>query len=336
MTGDELQFGVVVPTEFGRDRDQATCLQEVVETAQFVDRGRFDSLWVGEHHFMDHIYFDNLQTLSHLAGLTENVLLGTSVCLVPQYNPVRLAERIANLDIMANGRFVFGGSVGYREEEFEVLGVDRSRRGRRTTEALALMDRLWREDEVTFSGEEFEFEDVSINPKPVQDGGPDVWLGGRAPAALRRAAEMADGWFVDPRISFDELTDPDEYYREQVAQADREPTARPLWREVFVAETTDAAIDRARDSLMAKYEAYLSWNDDQGAETEPDEDQFADLMTDRFLVGSAETVVEEIERYRSAYNFDHLVLRSRWPGMDAEVAMGSLRRFECEVVPHFR
>lgn len=335
MTATDLQFGVLVPTEFGRGRDPATCLEEAVELATFADRSAFDSLWVGEHHFMDHIYFDNLQFLSHLAALTENVVLGTSVCLIPQYNPVMLAERIANLDVMADGRVVFGGSVGYREKEFEVLDVDRTRRGRRTTEALELLDRLWREDEVTFQGEEFEFEDVSVNPKPVQDGGPEVWLGGRAPPALRRAADMADGWFVDPRISFDELAEPDEYYRERVAESNRNPTSRPLWREVFVAETTEAAIERVRDPLMAKYESYMDWGEDASPEMESDKDLSEELLTDRFIVGSPEAVVEEIERYQSAYHVDHLVIRSRWPGMDAETAMDSIHRFERDVIPQF-
>lgn len=83
MTATDLQFGVLVPTEFGRGRDPATCLEEAVGLATFADRSAFDSLWVGEHHFMNHIYFDNLQFLSHLAALTENIVLGTSACLIP-------------------------------------------------------------------------------------------------------------------------------------------------------------------------------------------------------------------------------------------------------------
>lgn len=190
-----------------------------------------------------------------------------------------------------------------------MLDVDRTRRGRRTTEALELLDRLWREDEVTFQGEEFE--DVSVNPKPVQDGGPEVWIGGRAQPALRRAADMADGLFVDPRISFDELAEPDEYYRERVAESNRNPTSRPLWKEFLVAGTTEAAIERVRDPLMTKYESYMDWGEDASPEMESDNDLSEELLTDRFIVGSPEGVVEEIERYQSAYHVDHLVIRSR-------------------------
>ena len=110
-----MKFGIVLPAERPKAGDPDKIRNELVEQSTMAEELGFESLWIGEHHFMDHIYFNNIETLSYLSGLTNEILLGTSVCLVPLYNPVRLAEYAANLDVLSDGRFVFGCGIGYRK-----------------------------------------------------------------------------------------------------------------------------------------------------------------------------------------------------------------------------
>lgn len=332
---DELSFGVVLLTEHPRDGSAVRRRDEVASQARLVESLGFDSLWVGEHHFTDRMYLDNFGTLSYLAAVTDSVRLGTSICLVPLHNPAMLAERTANLDVLSDGRFTFGVAAGYRETEFEVAGVDHSRRGDRLDEALDVIEALWERDGVDYEGEAFRFEDVSVNPKPVQDGGPPVWVGGTAPRPVRRAAARGDAWFVDPRVSIPKLERPANYYEERLEDHGREPDERPIWREVFVAETTAEAVETARPYLVEKYDTYLSWGAEEGVGGDSVDAAFEELASDRFLVGSPEDVVEGIERYRETFDLDHLVMRSRWPGMPVETARDSLRLFAEEVVPRF-
>jgi probable F420-dependent oxidoreductase len=332
---DGLSFGTVLLTEHPGDGSAVRHREEVAETARLVESLGYDSIWVGEHHATDHAYLENFGILSYLAAVTSTVRIGTSICLVPLHNPVFLAERTATLDVLSGGRFTFGVAAGYRESEFEVAGVDHSRRGDRLDEALDVIEALWMRDDVSYDGEEFAFEDVSVNPKPVQDGGPPVWVGGTAPRPVRRAATRGDAWFVDPRVSVPKLERPAEYYDSQLKEHGREPSERPIWREVFVAETTEEAIETARPYLTNKYDTYLSWGAEDGVGDDSVDAAFEDLATDRFLLGTPEEVVEGIERYRGEFGLDHLILRSRWSGMPAETARESLRLFAEEVMPHF-
>lgn len=323
-----LAAGIVILTQHPPDREPTECLTELRNQAALVDQLGYDTLWVGEHHFTDDIYFDNFQILSYLAAETTNVTIGTSVCLISLHNPVLLAERVANLDILADGRVIFGGGVGYRQEEFDILGIDRSQRGIRTQEALELMPALWTDDSVSYSGTVFHFEDISINPKPVQPTGPAIWIGGTAPPAVRRAATHGDAWMIDPRSPIEEIEATQTHYNDAL---DGDPHARPIWREVFVAESDEAAIDTARPYLVEKYEKYLAWGggDAMGAASI----DFEDFATDRFLVGAPATVAAGLERYQERLGIDHVLLRMQWPGMPVDHANEAITLFADDVHP---
>ena len=302
----------------------------MAETARLAGSLGFDSVRVGEHHATDRIRSENFGILSHLAAVTSSVRIGTSICLAPLHNPAFLAERTATLDVLSDGRFTFGVAAGHRESKFEVAGVDRSTRGDRLDETLDVVEALWERDDVSYEGEQFDFEGASVNPKPVQDGGPPVWVGGTPPRPVRRAATRGDAWFVDPRASIPKLERPAEYYDEQLEEHRREPSERPIWREVFVAEPAEESVETARPRLMEETDTHLPWGAEDGVGGDSVDAEFEDLAADRFLLGTPEEVVEERDRYRRESGIDHLVLR---PALSVA---GDARRDGTRVAPTAR
>jgi len=174
----------------------------------------FSSLWVGEHVvFVDEYsskypYSDDgrlgiptdvgllepFATLSFLASETDRIRLGTAVCLVPQRNPVYTAKSVSTLDWLSKGRVDFGVGIGWLREEFDALNVPFEQRATRTREYLAVIRTLWRDDLSSYEGEMYTLAPCRMFPKPVQDGGPPVYFGGETDPALRRVADLGDGW----------------------------------------------------------------------------------------------------------------------------------------------
>lgn len=140
-------------------------------------------------------YLEPLTLLSHLAGITKKIRLGTSILVIPYRNPVVTAKVLATLDVLSGGRVILGAGVGWLEEEFVALAAPPfAERGRVTDEYLRLMRECWTKDEIQFEGKYYRVRDVMFLPKPVQKGGIPVWIGGHTDAALRRAGELGDGW----------------------------------------------------------------------------------------------------------------------------------------------
>jgi len=154
-----------------------------------------DSLWVGDHVAFHVPIPDSLAVLAFLAAATERVTLGTAVYLLPLRHPVHAAKATATIDRLSGGRLVFGVGVGGEfPPEFEASGVPLRERGARTDEAIPLVRRLWREPGVVHEGRFFRFGPVTIAPGPERPSGPPIWIGGRAPAAMRRAGRLGDGY----------------------------------------------------------------------------------------------------------------------------------------------
>lgn len=155
-----------------------------------------DDLWVFDHVAIppnqaegsEGIYIDPLATLAFLAGVTERIGLGTRVLILPYRPPLPTAKWIASVQELSGGRMRVGIGVGWMEEEFRALAVDRSRRGKITDETLAAIHQCFEADEVELEGQHFLF-----RPRPTR---PPIYVGGAAPQAVHRAVKFGDGWAV--------------------------------------------------------------------------------------------------------------------------------------------
>ncbi|MBI3302869.1 MAG: LLM class F420-dependent oxidoreductase [Deltaproteobacteria bacterium] len=141
---------------------------------------------------------DPFVILGYLAAKTQKILLGTSVIIVPYRNPLHVAKAVTTVDFVSGGRFLFGVGVGWLKEEFEALGENFAERGKRTREYLQVMKALWKGEPVSFQGEFVRFPEVHAVPGPVQKPHPPIIFGGESPAALRRVADLGDGWQPGP------------------------------------------------------------------------------------------------------------------------------------------
>lgn len=140
-------------------------------------------------------HLETLTTMSFLAGATERIRFVTSVMIAPYRNPIITAKMLASLDVLSQGRVIVGLGVGWMKEEFETLSAPPfAERGKVTDEYIQAFRELWTSENPVFHGQYCEFSDIVFLPKPVQKPGIPIWIGGHSRQAIRRAAQLGDGW----------------------------------------------------------------------------------------------------------------------------------------------
>jgi probable F420-dependent oxidoreductase len=137
---------------------------------------------------------ESVTTLTYAAGISHRLRLGVAVLLIAQRNPVNLAKALSSLDVLSGGRLIVGVGLGASTHYYPAYGLTPEARVARFRENLEIMKRLWTEDKVTLQGRFSQLYDVPMEPKPAQKPHPPIWFGGHAPAALRRAVELGDGY----------------------------------------------------------------------------------------------------------------------------------------------
>ncbi|HUI26517.1 MAG TPA: LLM class F420-dependent oxidoreductase [Candidatus Kryptonia bacterium] len=185
------------------------------QVAQKAEALGFESIWVPEHLVVPvdmktpypysedgkfpggptAALHDPLLALAFVAGCTERIKLGTGVFVLPLRNPLAVAKAVASLDVLSSGRFLFGIGIGWLEEEFDAVGMPFKDRAARTREFVRMMKVLWSEETPRFAGRFVSFGKLGFNPKPAQKPYPPLIFGGETRVALKRAAEIGDGWY---------------------------------------------------------------------------------------------------------------------------------------------
>jgi probable F420-dependent oxidoreductase len=192
-----VRYGIHLP-QYGR----VAGADAVTRAARLAEELGFADVWVSDHivHPAAQTYpsphlLDPLTTLTWAAATTKRVALGTSVMVVPQHNPLWLANALASLDALSDGRVILGAGVGWSRAEFDALGYGFEDRGRRTDEILDLLRTAWRDDPASFHGDHYDFTDIRFLPKPANSSGTiPIWVGGGVEAAFRRAVTKGDGF----------------------------------------------------------------------------------------------------------------------------------------------
>jgi len=298
----------------------------------------FDSVWMEEHHAVtDHYWPSPLTVLAGYATRTSTLTLGTDIVVAAFHHPVRLAEDVAMLDVMSNGRAVLGIAIGYKPDEFALYGVDLEKRGARFEEQLAIMKALWTQDSVSFTGTYYTV-NGRIEPKPVAKPQPPLWIGGWGDITLRRAATLADNWIPGPTADLARLLAGKRRFLANRAAAGRTApvTEWPLTRDVIIADTDAQARELAEKHIMISYRKEYAggWKHpfiDASIATDLDK-----LMEDRFIIGGPDQVIPKVRKFVDEYGMNHLICRMFFPGMPHRHIMRELELLATEVMPAFR
>ena len=335
-----LGFGLITCQRYPGDaRAFEEIYQEALELASFAEELGFDSVWVSEHHFVDDGYLPSLLPLcAAIAARTSGVEIGTGLLLAPLHEPLRLAEDAAVVDLLSGGRLILGMGVGWREEEFEALGVPMSERGARMERTIELLRGAWSGELVDMPGGA----GVAVTPTPARSSGPPIWIGGFAERAIRRAGRLADG-FMATEVTPDELAQQVAWARDERERAGRDPAdlAISLHVPTFPWNGPDAW------ERVAPYARYISWkyDDMEGAKgrtgpplpAPPPSLQEEATLRDSTLLGTPEEVAERIRGFEEASGGGlHFVARLYYPGMDPALQREVLQLFAEEVAPLVR
>lgn len=168
---------------------------------------------------------DPLTTLTYVAGVTEQISLGTSVIDVFFQNPIVLSKRITTLDILSDGRVIAGLGIGWSKDEYEVSGIPYKDRGTRADEYLQILKKIWTDDVVEFKGQFYNIPASKIGPKPVQKPHPPILLGGFSPKTFSRIVNYANGWIgVAGFGPLEQLEQAINRLKESARKADKDPS----------------------------------------------------------------------------------------------------------------
>jgi probable F420-dependent oxidoreductase len=275
-----------------------------------------DSLWVGGHVAAPNGAPEAMVQLARLAALTERVRIGTSILLLPLYQPAIVAKQTADLDRVSGGRLTLGIGVGGEyEAEFRACGVPVKERGRRADESIQLIRRLWTAEEISHPGPFYPMEKVRIQPPPAQAGGPPIIVAGRKDPAMLRAARLGDGWMpylYSPRAYAESV----QRIRE-VAAEDGRDLAGFEWMLFLFTNVGDDA-DAAREEVAG----FL------GGTYSQDFRQFVDRVA---AAGTVDQVAARVQEYVDA-GVRHIIFAA---GSTSD-RLGMMRRIMTEVAPRVR
>ena len=304
---------VLAPTGYD-DTDGSAPGSDLPKVVRLLDALGFDSIWSGDHVAFAGPILDPLMQLAQAAALSDRLQIGTAVYLLPLRHPAPVAKQVATLDTISNGRVIFGVGVGGEfPVEFALCGVPVEERGARLSEGIRVLRKLWSGEAAAHDGRFYPFPEVAIQPPPAQPGGPPIWCGGRADAALRRAGRLADGW-----MSY--VVDPERYRRslETLAAAAAE-AGRTLDR-FGTSHLLFLRLDKDRESALAFASEFLSVRYAM---------DFSRAAERYCALGTAEEVADAIRAFHTA-GMRHLVVNMLAP--ESEKA-AHLQRFADEVMP---
>jgi probable F420-dependent oxidoreductase len=313
-----------MPAEFGLAVENFTpastrpSFDRILEYASTAERLGFGSLWVWDHLFLGgrrpFPFLESMSTLAALASRTSTVTLGTGVLVLPLRNPVVLAKAAATVDLISQGRLTLGVAAGWYEREFLACGVPFQERGRIFERNLEIVDRLWREPEVTGVYDDLDLRRVAMQPPPASRPRPRVLIGGYVDRVLRRVATLSDGWltyFYTP-ASFKSAWG---RIRDHAAEAGRDPDSLTNVAQVPICVSSSYEdADRRVRAFIAEYFDVPAWS-----ESSPDS----------AIRGTPEQCAEQLAEHFAA-GTRHVVL------VPCDYALDQVERIAAEVLPALR
>lgn len=331
MSRQPVKFGLLWPLRnagpWGRPLPDLydDTLAEVVAAEEL----GYDSAWVTEHHFCDDDYLPAVMPmLAAMAVRTSRIRLGPYVLLTPLHHPVRLAEDAAVVDNLSRGRLELAMGLGYREEEFAGLAIDRRTRGRAQGEATEIMLRAWSDEPLDFDGEVFSFHGIQVTPKPVQRPIP-IYLGGVHPAVLERVARLGVTGVAGRPKRADMET-----FNAQLTEHGRDPESISYLPFVFL------WVDRDHERAKRVASPFTEWvvGNYQRWFAAAGTPMFTGAVEDHCIMGNPAYCIEKLEEFLAKGEHapvSRLILQPPLLGLDHAESLRMIETFATEVAPHF-
>lgn len=315
----------------GGDMTMTDVYAATIEQAVLADDLGFDHVWFTEHHFLEDGYLPAFQPLAGaIAARTKQIRISNDIALLPLYHPIRLAEELAVLDQISNGRMEFGIGMGYVPKEFDAFGVPLRNRVSMTDEAIEILRLAWGEGPFSFKGKRYNLSNIDVHPKPVQPGGPPLWIAAMKEPGALRAARF--GTNLLPQGRREEVLDP---WRDAVNAKGEDPDDYRVGiiRSVYVTDDRERDWPKIREAERFRMGVYGSFM----AET-PDDYGWgsSDGIPQNVIVGDATQVTQEISEFINTYGITDIATSGLPPGIEPEFMAANLERLASEVIPNLR
>lgn len=292
--------------------------ETIAHVAERAEEWGLDSFWLSDHLLAPSPELDVIATLALLASRTSKIKFGPSVFLLNLRHPLVAAKSFASLDYLSNGRVVMAVGTGANLADYAACGIPTEGRGRRLDEGILVLRKVWTEPKASFHGKYFNFDNVTIEPRPQprtnnDSGTIDIWVGGRSDAALKRTARLADGYFASFQTP-EEFTRNMATIRNYAAQFGR-ANARiesGLILLVRLAASRERAMEEMRPMMAAM---------GRGAEA----------FVQRTIYGSPEDIMRRLEDY-IAIGLNKFVL---WPVAEPAAWAGQIELIGREIATHY-
>ena len=334
-----MKLGFFVTNQYMANESMDEKIRENLEQVRAAREAGFDLICAGQHYLSTPYQMPtSFPFLARLSAEAGEMQIAATIILVPLHNPVEMAESVATMDAICNGRFIFGVGLGYRDEEYIAFGVRRRDRVARFLEALEVMKLLWTRDEMEFEGEFYRVPRIKSTCRPTQRPYPPIWVAANHDMAIQRAARLGYPWLINPHATVSLVQNQMNLYLRVIAEAGGSPPDdMPMMREMYIAENKETAFLESRPYLESKYRAYADWGQDKALPgNESFSVPFEELARDRFLIGTPDEVVQDIGRYQERLGINCMIFRVQWPGMEHAQVMKQLDLMARHVIPQVK
>jgi alkanesulfonate monooxygenase SsuD/methylene tetrahydromethanopterin reductase-like flavin-dependent oxidoreductase (luciferase family) len=323
--------------------------REVLEEAQYAEELGYEGFWIGEHHFQasQRVFPSPQMMLAAISQRTRRLRLGTGVSVLPVNDPIRLAEDMAELDLISGGRVCFGAGRGYQPHEFAGFHVPMESSKERFWECLEVIRLAWTREQFSYQGKHFQYEDIALLPRPLQKPTPPIYVAAASPGSAEEIARRGYALSCAPFASSpspEEVAAQLERYRETFIAAGHghPPDDLPHVFWTHLADSTEQALKEAEAGMKRKLgSASKVWVKPgvSGYETFAKIGQFLATATIEQLdalsiFGDPARCREKIKRYQAA-GVTHLLLMFDWGAMAQRAIFHSMELFARHVMPHF-
>jgi alkanesulfonate monooxygenase SsuD/methylene tetrahydromethanopterin reductase-like flavin-dependent oxidoreductase (luciferase family) len=330
-----LRFGVAHDFRCppGSDFTLQDVYAQTFEQLKLLDRLGLDLVWFSEHHFVEDGYLPSFAPVAGAAAaVTEQMRISTDIALAPFSHPIRLAEDLAILDQVSNGRMEIGLGLGYAPHEFRAFGIPRKNRVSLTEECMDILKLAWQGEPFSYRGKRYQFSDVHVTPHPVQPGGPPLWTATTSPASVDRALRY-DTHVLPQGVRSIVL----DRWRDKMRADGRDPDRHRVGiiRSILVTDDPERDWPAVRDAERYRMRVYSRFFQEAGEGGRQVFEQDG-RISQRHIVGDVQHCADELTKFVLDHGFTDVVTWGSAPGLLPAHFTPSMERFTNEVVPLVR